>query len=55
VVVAQEVKETMKGQNAQLGGVRMAALARLAPGNSGGDDEIAEESRFAPRRCSGRP
>jgi hypothetical protein len=47
VVVAQKVKETMKGQNAQLGGVRMAALAGLARGDSGSDDDVAEEPRSA--------
>ena len=46
VVVAQKVKETMKGENAQLGGIGMAALERLPAGDAGGDHEIAEESRF---------
>jgi hypothetical protein len=55
VVVAQEVKETMKGENTQLGGVRMAALARLPPGDARGDDNVPEKSRSAPRRRSGRP
>ena len=46
VVVAQKVKETMKGQNAQLGGIRVPSLARLPPGDAGGNHEVAEEARF---------
>ena len=41
VVVAQKVKETMKGENAQLGGIGMAALAGLPAGDAGGNDNVA--------------
>ena len=37
----------MKGQNAQLGGVGMATLAGLPAGDAGGNDNVAEQPRFA--------
>ena len=43
VVVAQKVKETMKGKNAQLGLVGMAGLTGLPLRHAGGDDDIASD------------
>jgi hypothetical protein len=43
VVVAQKVKETMKGENAQLGLVGVASLTGLALRHASGDDDIADE------------
>ena len=45
VVVAQKVKETMKGQNAQLGGVGMAMLVGLPAGDAVGNDNVPQRSR----------
>ena len=39
VVVAEQVQETVKRQDPQLGGVGMAGLGRLAPGDAGGNDD----------------
>jgi hypothetical protein len=43
VIVAKQMKETVKGEDAQLGGVRMTHVAGLTPGHTRRNDDVAEQ------------
>jgi hypothetical protein len=49
VIVAEEVQQAMEREDAQLGCVRMPAVARLTPRDARRDDDVAEEPGFAVR------
>ena len=44
MIVPQKMKETMKGENAQLGLIRVPRLAGLPAGNASGDNDIPQQS-----------
>jgi len=44
MIVAEEVKQAVQGEDLELGRVRVVSLRGLTPGNAGGDDEIAQKT-----------
>ena len=44
VIIAEQVQQAVQRQHAQLGRERMPGLARLAPGDAGGNHDVAEVS-----------
>ena len=44
MIVAEQVQQAVQRQDLQLGRVGVAGLGRLAPGDAGGNDEVARGS-----------
>jgi len=47
MIVAEEVKQAVQGEDLELGRVRVVSLRGLTPGNAGGDDETSSKSVVA--------
>jgi hypothetical protein len=49
VVVTQEMQQTMKREDAQLGGIGVPGLPRLAASHAGRNHDVAEKRWFVAR------